>query len=296
MTIRVVHDCDEADADRTAAGALHALGLVALAAGDAAHAVSLLEQAACAAGGRTGDDAVARGLPPDLVEALGRLGDAPALRVLAAELRERAHRAGPPAARGWAAHAEALAAAAEGDAERALRALGEALRRATADRDTFELGRLFVTLGQSERRLRRKQAARSALELAVRLFTSCRADAWAVRARAELARAGAPRAVGDQLTVTERRASELAAAGASNSEIAAELYISRRTVEVNLARSYSKLGIRNRAQLGAALASQSDEAQPAAADAGDAVRSALALLHPRRRSEPAIFSRWPIAS
>lgn len=182
MTIRVVHPrIDEPAGDEAAAGAMHALGLVALATGDAAYAVSLLEQAARAAGGRTGDDAVARRLPADLIEALGRLGDGPALRAYAGELRERARLAGPVAAHGWAAHAEALAAASEGDAATAVRALGEALRRASADDDTFELGRLFVTLGQSERRLRRKQSARAALELAVRLFTTCRAEAWAVR-------------------------------------------------------------------------------------------------------------------
>lgn len=65
---------------------------------------------------------------------------------------------------------------------------------------------------------------------------------------------------------------------------------------MNLARSYAKLRIRNRAQLGAALAGQRDGTQPAVADAGHAVRSAFALLHRARRVEPAIYSRWPVAS
>jgi LuxR family transcriptional regulator, maltose regulon positive regulatory protein len=39
------------------------------------------------------------------------------------------------------------------------------------------------------------------------------------------------------------------ASGASNSEIAAELYMSNKTVEAHLTRVYRKLGVRNRTQL-----------------------------------------------
>jgi DNA-binding NarL/FixJ family response regulator len=42
---------------------------------------------------------------------------------------------------------------------------------------------------------------------------------------------------------------ELAADGRSNREIAAELFVSERTVEANLTRVYRKLGIRSRTQL-----------------------------------------------
>jgi DNA-binding CsgD family transcriptional regulator len=45
----------------------------------------------------------------------------------------------------------------------------------------------------------------------------------------------------------------LAAEGLTNAEIAAQLFISRRTVEANLSRAYRKLGIRSRAQLAGAL-------------------------------------------
>jgi len=50
----------------------------------------------------------------------------------------------------------------------------------------------------------------------------------------------------------------LAATGLSNPEIAARVYVSRKTVEANLARAYRKLGISSRAQLGRALAGDAE--------------------------------------
>jgi len=50
-----------------------------------------------------------------------------------------------------------------------------------------------------------------------------------------------------------RRVAELAAAGRSNKEIAAELFMGLSTVEAHLSRVYRKLGIRSRASLGPQL-------------------------------------------
>jgi DNA-binding CsgD family transcriptional regulator len=55
------------------------------------------------------------------------------------------------------------------------------------------------------------------------------------------------------LTHGERRVADLVAAGLSNPEIAAQLYISRRTVEFHLRQSFQKLGVRSRDELAAAL-------------------------------------------
>ena len=41
----------------------------------------------------------------------------------------------------------------------------------------------------------------------------------------------------------------LAAAGRSNPEMAAEMFVSRKTVEANLSRVYRKLGLRSRVEL-----------------------------------------------
>jgi DNA-binding CsgD family transcriptional regulator len=202
---------------------------------------------------------------------------------------------------GWAAHAAALAAGSDGDPLAALVALETALHCAEAAGDPFELARVLVTSGLCERRLRRKRPARAALERAARLFAGCEAEAWVVRTRAELERASSRRPQGRGLTVTERRACERAAAGRSNSEIGAELYVSRRTVESNLSRAYAKLGIRNRAQLGAALAridatAAGEAPRPTGDGTRGALRSAFAVLHPALRPAAMTDSPLPAAS
>jgi DNA-binding CsgD family transcriptional regulator len=73
---------------------------------------------------------------------------------------------------------------------------------------------------------------------------------WAERARAELGRIGG-RASSDGLTPTEQRVADLVAQGRSNKEVAAELFVSVRTVEANLTRVYAKLGIRSPSELAA---------------------------------------------
>jgi DNA-binding CsgD family transcriptional regulator len=90
---------------------------------------------------------------------------------------------------------------------------------------------------------------REALETFVRLG----APLWANRVNAELARLGNPVGDGAGLTAAEQRIAQHAAAGLSNKQIAAELFIAPKTVEMNLSSVYRKLGIRSRAGLSAAL-------------------------------------------
>ena len=63
----------------------------------------------------------------------------------------------------------------------------------------------------------------------------------------------------DDLTAQERQIAELARDGLSNSEIAARLFLSPRTVEWHLRHVYSKLGIRTRRQLASALQASDPE-------------------------------------
>ena len=73
---------------------------------------------------------------------------------------------------------------------------------------------------------------------------------WADRVRAELGRTDVTAGSGALLTPSEQRVAELAATGMTNREVAAELFISPKTVEANLSRIYRKLGIHSRAELG----------------------------------------------
>jgi DNA-binding NarL/FixJ family response regulator len=57
---------------------------------------------------------------------------------------------------------------------------------------------------------------------------------------------------GASLTPSEQRVARMAVAGMSNRDIATELGVGERTVEVHLTRTYRKLGVKNRRGLGAA--------------------------------------------
>ena len=116
----------------------------------------------------------------------------------------------------------------------------------------FERARTQLVHGRILRRLKRKREARMALEDAQQAFAQLGAARWAETASAELRRLATRRAPAE-LTPTERQIAELAAAGFSNPEIAARMYVSRKTVEGNLGRVYRKLGVRSRAQLGRAI-------------------------------------------
>ena len=61
--------------------------------------------------------------------------------------------------------------------------------------------------------------------------------------------AGAASGAPGELTHREREVAHLVASGLGNGEVAARLYISRRTVEANLSKVYAKLGVRSRTEL-----------------------------------------------
>jgi DNA-binding CsgD family transcriptional regulator len=118
----------------------------------------------------------------------------------------------------------------------------------------------LVDLGAALRRDGQVISARPILRDGMELAHRCGATPLADRAEEELRGAGGrPRrraGVGaDALTASERRVAELAAVGASNKEIAQSLFVTLRTVEMHLSNAYSKLEIRSRHELAAALAS-----------------------------------------
>jgi DNA-binding CsgD family transcriptional regulator len=153
-----------------------------------------------------------------------------------------------------AARCRALLLAARGDGEGAAAKAGEAVGRCAGLELAIESARTLLVAGQIERRQRRKTVAAGYLRRAQDAFEQMGAALWAERARTELARVGLRRSAPAQLTSSEQRVAELAAAGRTNREVAAQLFISPKTVEANLARIYRKVGVRSRAELGAQLA------------------------------------------
>ena len=112
------------------------------------------------------------------------------------------------------------------------------------ERWPFERARTLLVLGRLQRRAKQKSAAKQSLELARSIFDALPAPLWSERAADELARIGLRRASPDGLTESERRVAELAATGLTNREVAAQLFMSPKTVEANISRIYRKLGIK----------------------------------------------------
>jgi len=117
------------------------------------------------------------------------------------------------------------------------------------------LARAHLLYGEWLRRERRRADAREQLRTAFGMLDSMGVGAFAERARRELQATGETarkRAVGsrnDQLTAQETQIARLAAAGLSNPEIGARLYISPHTVQYHLRKVFVKLGISARSQL-----------------------------------------------
>jgi DNA-binding CsgD family transcriptional regulator len=142
-----------------------------------------------------------------------------------------------------------LLAAERGDLDATLECLENALRHYDAVEVPFERARTLLTYGTALRRSKRRAAARATLEQAKRDFDDLGAALWSQRATAELSRIGGRRPAPDGLTPTERRLAGLVSEGRSNKEIAGILFVTPKTVETQLSRIYSKLGVHSRTAL-----------------------------------------------
>jgi DNA-binding CsgD family transcriptional regulator len=241
------------DSPWLAAVVWEARGLLEWSLGDPLETVAALERANELRGGiHLADPGYGRG-QADLVEALAALGRLDQAREIVERRAARARALDRSAALAVVARCRALLAAAEGDLTSGAREIEEALAQHAKVTLPFELGRTVLVKGQLERRAKHKAAAKESFERALAIFDHLGAPLWAEKARGELGRVGLRRAA-DDLTETERRVAELAASGLTNREVAAQLFLSPKTVEANLARAYRKLGIRSRAELGARLA------------------------------------------
>jgi DNA-binding CsgD family transcriptional regulator len=127
---------------------------------------------------------------------------------------------------------------------------------------TLQLGHALLALGRALRHAGRRRDARATLVEALALAQRLGAAVLTGQARDELRIAGArprrERLYGPgSLTAAEHRVAHEAAAGWTNREIAARLFLSPKTVEMHLGRVYRKLDIRSRADLPTALGAAS---------------------------------------
>jgi DNA-binding CsgD family transcriptional regulator len=232
-----------------AATASWALGLLELGLGRPGRAVDLLIPVA-------GTDtplhsAVQVWAAPDLIEAAVRAGRPDPAHGAAQRYDRWARHSGNAWAVGVSVRGQALL----GPPERAGELLHEALRRQAEGSRPLELARTHLVLGELLRRDRERLQARPHLRTALEVFERSGARPWAERAEAELRATGVSmdhrraEAPVHRLTPQELHIARLAAGGASNPEIAAQLFLSRRTVEYHLRKVFAKLAIASRADL-----------------------------------------------
>jgi DNA-binding CsgD family transcriptional regulator len=240
-----------------------ALGLAVLSAGDVSSAAVKLQQAwnlSCRLGMHNPNVVPLAG---DLAEALARVEEKDRCTEVLNWLDERARATGLAYPRAVSCRARGILAADPDEAQRlfadSLAALDE------VGPIPFEQARTLLCCGEAMRRNRRPVAAREPLQEALILFEGLGARPWAARARAELAATG----VKDQrvmysadgptrlqeLSPQELQVARIAGRGQNNLEVAAALFVSRKTVEAHLTRVYRKLGIRSRTELARILIS-----------------------------------------
>jgi DNA-binding CsgD family transcriptional regulator len=204
---------------------------------------------------------------PDLVEAAVRAGrTAEAHDALSAYEEWTAH-AGPAWARARLASCHALLA----NGDEATARFEEALQ-IDPDERPFDFARMRLLYGEHLRRERRRTDSRVQLRAALEAFERLQAEPWAERARMELRASGEtarkrdPTTI-DQLTPQELQIARFVAEGLSNKEVAAQLFLSPRTIDHHLRHVFAKLGITSRTQL-ARLALGDEKEVPVRTGAG----------------------------
>jgi DNA-binding NarL/FixJ family response regulator len=130
----------------------------------------------------------------------------------------------------------------------------QAIERLAPTALRLDLARTQLLYGEWLRRERRPREAREQLRAAHELFTEFGMDGFTDRARVELRATGErarKRTVETRIDLTPRETqiSQLVAQGATNREIAEQLFVSPATVEYHLRKVFTKLGVKSRTQL-----------------------------------------------
>ena len=233
----------------------YASGVLAAAAGN--HEAAVEELCGCALDGPAfgGENPAMLPWRSAAALSLAELGRHAEARNLAADELRRAQSFGASYAIGVALRTQALVGP---GSERAKR-LEVALEVLAPSPAQLEHARVLVDLGATMRAAGQRTAARKPLLEGLALAARCGARTLEGRTRAELGAIGVrPRTTehigADSLTPSERRVVDLAAAGGTNREIAQTLFVTEKTVETHLGRSFRKLDISSRRQLPDVLA------------------------------------------
>jgi DNA-binding CsgD family transcriptional regulator len=186
----------------------------------------------------------------DRVETAAHDGQRETALAWLAPLEEFAAVTGVPWALARVAHCRALLA--EPDA-------AEELFRASLDHHDrverpFERARAELAYGEFLRRARRRGDARAQLRAALATFEDLGAAPWAERARQELRVSGETARKRDASTLLDLTSQELQVArfvaqGLPNREVAAQLFLSPRTIEYHLRNVFQKVGVSSRTEL-----------------------------------------------
>jgi DNA-binding CsgD family transcriptional regulator len=187
---------------------------------------------------------------PELIEAAVRTSNTE----VAADALERLAESTSVSGTDWALGVEARSRALLSEGETADRLYPEAIKRLGRTRMRAELARAHLLYGEWLRRENRRIDAREQLRASHQMLTAIGMEGFAERARRELLATGETvrkRTVETltDLTAQEAQIAKLARDGHTNPEIAAQLFISPRTVEWHLGNVFTKLGITSRKNL-----------------------------------------------
>jgi DNA-binding CsgD family transcriptional regulator len=239
---------------------LHALGQAELRAGDTRAGVAALRRLRDLEAEFGATDPMIVRWHGDLAGGLAALGEHEEAAAILADARAAADRLGTtPGVAGYLDRAAAVVLSESGQADSAVLLSAAAAQHFEQLHQPIEQAHALLVQGGAERRRRRYAAARVAIGAALAIFLQADAKPWTEQTERALARTEGTSSPGLTapdlgLTSTEARIAGLVRDGASNREIATQLYLSVKTVEATLTRVYRKLGVRSRTQLSLRLA------------------------------------------
>jgi DNA-binding CsgD family transcriptional regulator len=209
--------------------------------------------------------ATSRWALPEQIEAATRSGQPEPAALALRQLSESTRASGTD----WAVGIEARSRALLSGGEVADGLYRDAIDRLRRTRVRSDLARAHLLYGEWLRRENRRLDARDQLRHAHKLFTEFGMEAFAERARVELEATGEharKRTVEtrDELTPQEAQICRLAADGATNQAIAAQLFLSPSTVDYHLRKVFRKLGVKSRTQLARHVFHPDTRQEPAA--------------------------------